>query len=207
VAQEVFHVVGQENGVVNSSQVTSGANGYAQFQLSVPSSGLGSTMTSLSELRFATVSSRTDATQDVNGEYLSDQRQLADARALRTSLLKQLGNATSQQQIDSLRAQIRDAEASIRSDEATLRDLSHKIGFSQISLTINAAAGPVAHHGSGFFTLGKAADDAGRVLTVAAGIALITLAAVTPLALIGALSWWITVAVRRRRREQALDLA
>ncbi len=208
VAQEVFRVVGDENGVVNNSTVTASASGYAQFQLSVPSSALQATMTSLSELKYATVSSRTDATQDVNGQYLSDQRQLADDRALRTSLLKQLANATTQAQIDSLTAQIHDAEASIRSDESTLNGLNHKINFSQISLTVNAATPvPVAHKSSGTFTLGKAAHDAGRVLTVVAGVALISLAAVLPIALIVALIWWIWATLRRRRREQALDLA
>ena len=134
----MFRVIGDENGVVNSSTVTASASGYAQFQLSVPSSALQATMTSLSELKYATVGSRTDATQDVNGQYLSDQRQLTDDRALRTSLLKQLANATTQAQIDSLNAQIHDAEASIRRDESTLNGLNHRIKFSQISLTINA---------------------------------------------------------------------
>lgn len=208
VAQEVFDVVGRENGVVNSSNVTASSSGYAQFQLSVPSSALAATMTSLSQLRYASVSSRSDATQDVNGQYLSDQRQLADDRALRTSLLKQLANATTQAQIDSLNAQIHDAEASIRSDESTLNGLNHRINFNQISVTINAASPvPVAHKSTGSFTLGKAAHDAGRVLTVAAGVALIALAALAPIVLIGALGWWIWSALRRRRREQALDLA
>jgi Domain of unknown function (DUF4349) len=208
VAQEVFRVIGDENGVVNGSTVTASSTGYAQFQLSVPSSALQATMTSLSELKYASVSSRTDATQDVNGQYLSDQRQLADDRALRTSLLKQLANATTQAQIDSLNAQIRDAEASIRSDESTLNGLNHRINFSQISVTVNAASPvPVTHKSTGSFTLGKAAHDAGRVLTVAAGVALIALAALTPIVLIGALGWWIWSALRRRRREQALDLA
>ena len=208
VAQEVFDVVGRENGVVNSSNVTASSTGYAQFQLSVPSSALAATMTSLSQLRYANVSSRTDATQDVNGQYLSDQRQLADDRALRTSLLKQLANATTQAQIDSLNAQIHDAEASIRRDESTLNGLNHRINFSQISVTINAASPvPAAHKSTGSFTLGKAAHDAGRVLTVAAGVALIALAALAPFVVIGALGWWIWSALRRRRREHALDLA
>jgi hypothetical protein len=208
VAQEVFRVIGDENGVVNSSTVTASSAGYAQFQLSVPSPALQATMTLLSQLRYATVVSRTDATQDVNGQYLSDQRKLTDDRALRTSLLKQLANATTQAQIDSLKAQIRDAEASIRSDSSTLAGLNHRINFSQISLTINAAAVvPAAHKSGGGFTLGKAAHDAGRVLTVAAGVALIALAALAPIALVVALIWWIWATLRRRRREHALDLA
>ncbi|MBV8946498.1 MAG: hypothetical protein JOZ95_13825, partial [Solirubrobacterales bacterium] len=49
--------------------------------------------------------------------------------------------------------------------------------------------------------------DAGRVLTVAAGVVLIALAVLSPLALLAALAWWVGSTVRRRRREQALDAA
>jgi hypothetical protein len=205
VAQQVFDVVGRENGIVNSSNVTAGSSGYAEFQLSVPSSALPVTMSALSNLRYAAVSSRTDTTQDVNGEYVADKRKLADDRALRTSLLKQLANATTQERVSSLKAQIRDAEASISSDEATLRGLQRRVNSSQITVTINSGAVPVT--GGAGFTIGKAAHDAAHVLTVAAGVALIVLAVLVPLALLAGLGWWIGSAVRRRRREQALDLA
>ncbi len=210
VAQEVFDVVGQERGVVNSSTVTAtgGPGGYAQFQLSIPSAVLPQTMAALSSLRYAQVTSRTDTTQDVNDQYQSDVRSLADARALRTSLLKQLAAATTQTQIDSLTARIHDADASISSDEAALRGLGNRISFSQVTLTINGGPLPVpVQGGSGGFTLHTAAHDAGRVLTVAAGVALIALAALVPIGLLAALGWWVVRAVRRRHREQALDLA
>jgi hypothetical protein len=48
--------------------------------------------------------------------------------------------------------------------------------------------------------------DAGRVLVVAAGVALIALAVLVPLGLLVALGLWVAAALRRRRREQALDL-
>ena len=211
VAQEVFDVVGQERGVVKSSNVTAtgGPGGYAQFELSIPSSALPQTMAALSTLRYARVASRTDTTQDVNDQYQSDARALAEARALRTSLLKQLANAGTAAQTTSLTTQIHDADASISSDEASLRSLGHQIAYSQVSLTINGGLVPVPAHGnsSSGFTLHQAAHDAGRVLTVAAGVVLIGLAALVPLALLGAMGSWILVAVRRRRREQALDLA
>jgi hypothetical protein len=211
VAQEVFVVVGQVGGIVNSSNVTAtnGPDGYAEFQLSIPSSMLPQAMASLSSLRYAKVASRTDTTQDVNDEYGADLRALADARALRTSLLKQLANATTQAQIDSLTARIHDAEASISSDQATLRGLERRINYSQVGVTINGGPMPLpvpVQSGGGGFGIGKAAHDAGRVLTVAAGIALVGAAALVPVALLGALAWWIASAVRRRRREQALDL-
>ena len=60
-------------------------------------------------------------------------------------------------------------------------------------------------HKSSGFTIGKAAHDAGHVLTVAAGVALIGLAGLLPLALVLALAWWIYAALRRRSRLQALD--
>jgi hypothetical protein len=59
----------------------------------------------------------------------------------------------------------------------------------------------------GGFSLHRAAHDALRILTVAAGVSLIALAVMVPAGLLGAFGWWTFTAVRRRRREQALDLA
>jgi hypothetical protein len=188
--------------------VTQGAGGYAQFQLSIPSGSLAQAMALLSTLPYAHVSSRTDTSQDVNNQYVGDVSRLADARALRTALLKQLANAVTTAQVDSLTAQIHDAEASISSDEATLRGLNHQVDFSQVTVTVNSGAVPVpvTHTGGKGFTLAKAAHDAGRVLTVAAGVVLIGLAALVPFALLVALGWWVRSLVIRRRREHALDL-
>ncbi len=207
VAQQVFNVIGRENGVVRNSTVTAGTQGNAQFALSVPSGNLADTMTALSSLHYAQVASRTDVTQDVNNTYVSATRRLADDRALRTSLLKQLAGATTQQQIDSLNGRIHDAEAAIARDESALRSLNNKIDYSQIEVTVDSYVAPVAAHHSNTFTLGRAAHDAGRVLTVAAGVALVALAALVPLTLVVALALWIAAALRRRRREHALDLA
>jgi hypothetical protein len=213
VSQEVFDVVGQENGIVKSSSVTgaAGNQSYASFSLSIPSQNLQATMTRLSALRYASVASRTDATQDVNDRYLNDQRKLADAQALHASLLKQLATAVTEAEIVSFTAQIHEAEASISSDEATLARLQSHISFSSLTVQINAAQVivhplPAGSKHSGF-TIGKAGHDSVRVLTVAAGVALIAFAALIPFALLAALIAWIAYWVRRRRREQALDAA
>ena len=212
VAQEAFNVIGQENGIVNRSSVTQtgSADGNAFMQLSVPSSALAQTMTKLSQLTYAKVASRTDNSQDVNNQYIQAKRRLADAQALRTSLLKQLANAVTTEQVDSLKAQIRDAERSISSDESSLAALNRRIAYSKISLTIFAGAQPPVtptHHGSSGFTLGKATHDAGRVLVVVAGVLLIGLAVLLPVAAIAGLAWWVGGMVTHRRRERALDLA
>jgi hypothetical protein len=213
VAQEAFRVIGVNHGIVNRSVVTAagGPGGYAEIQISVPNQNLAQTMTQLSSLQYATVASRTDMSQDVNDRYLVDTRRLADDKALRTSLLKQLAGATSQTQIDSLKAQIANAEAAISSDETTLASLNKQINLSQIDLTINSGAGPIplpgSGSGSGGFTLHNALHDAGRVLVVAAGVALIALAVLVPIGLVAALVAWVVTVTRRRGRESALDAA
>ena len=207
VAQEIYNVVGQANGIVENSSVTQGGpGGAANFQLSLPSAALGQTMSQLSSLNYAQVVSRTDSSQDITDQYGAATRALGDARALRTSLLKQLANATTTEQVNSLNAQIHDAEASISSDQATVNRLNHQVNYSEVYVTVQAkpVAAPVSHGGGGF-TVGRAAHDAGRVLMVAAGVALIAIAALTPVALVVALGWWVASALKRRRREQALD--
>jgi hypothetical protein len=211
VSQEVFNVAHDEEAVVDHSSVTaSGSPGaYAQFQLSIPSGNLAQAMAQLSRLQYARVTSRTDATQDVNNRFVGERRALGDFQALRTSLLKQLAAAVSTEQLASIQARLHDVEAKINGVQLELKRLRHAVGFSQVQVTINAGAAQVASHRSSShgFTLGGAVHDAGRVLTVAAGVALIAVAALVPLGLVTALVIWIGVAVRRRRREHALDLA
>lgn len=210
VAQQVFGVVAAEKGIVNSSNVTAtgDANGNANFDLSVPSDNLQQTMSALSQLRGSRVLSRTDSSADITGEVGGAGIRLAEARALRRSLLKQLGAAVTQQQVDSLTAQLRDADASIASDLSTLRGLQRQVQYSRITVAIQAGSTAVTlgAAGGGGFTLHRALHDAGRVLVVVAGVALIALAVLVPVGLVAALAAWVGLAVRRRRREHALDL-
>jgi uncharacterized membrane protein (Fun14 family) len=213
VAQEVFNVVSLESGTVQHSQVTQAANGndggsYATFTLRIPTSNLQQAMTRMSALHYATVSSRTDGTQNVSGQYQADQRQIADQKAVRSALLRKLQTAYTQSAIDSLQAQLKLAGRQLSSDEAALQSLRHQISYSSLQVQINA--GPIvyplvtANHG---FTVGRAAHDSVRVLVVAAGVALIALAVMVPLGVVTALIAWIAVWVRRRRRQQTLDTA
>jgi hypothetical protein len=212
VSQQVFNVVGQEKGFVNNSNVTSGGGGTAFFQLSVPSSNLAATLAALSELKSAHVLSRTDNTNDITGQVGGAGQQLAESRALRRSLLKQLANAVTTEQVNSIQARLHDANASIASNLSRLRGLQRQVAYSNITVRVQSSTSPPpgpgpagGSHSSGF-TIGKAAHDAGRVLVVVAGVALIALAVMLPIALVTALLAWMGFAVRRRRREHALDL-
>jgi hypothetical protein len=211
VARQVFAVVSAQNGVVDSSSVTatSGPGGGAQFSLMVPAQNLGPAMAALSRLSGAQVISRNDVSQDVTGRAGGAGRRLADARALRTALLRKLALATTTASIDSLHLQIRDANASIASDLATLRGIQRQVANSHIELTITAVTPPARGHrpsSGGGFTLHRAVHDAGRVLVVAAGVALIALAVLVPAGLLVALGLWLVHTVRRHRRERVLDL-
>ena len=210
VAQQVFGVVAAEKGIVNSSNVTAtgDANGNANFELSVPSANLQPTMSALSQLRGSRVLSRTDSSADITGQVGGAGIRLAEARALRRSLLTQLAAAVTQQQIDSLKTQLRDADASIASDLSTLRGLQRQVQYSRITVAIQAGSTSVAPGatGGGGFTLHRALHDAGRVLVVVAGVALIALAVLVPVVLVAALAAWVGLTVRSRRREHALDL-
>ena len=141
VAQEVFDVVGSVHGYVNNSTVTQtgGSDGFANLQLTVPASSLGQTMTELSRLAHAQVTSRTDGIQDVTDQYGATQRRVSDAQARRTALLKQLANAQTTAQINSLNAQIRDADAAIAAAQGALASLNQRINTVQITVAINAA--------------------------------------------------------------------
>jgi Domain of unknown function (DUF4349) len=211
VSQELFNVVAFNNGIVKGSQITAaGSSSYANFQLSIPSGNLAQAMTSLSTMRYAHVVARTDATQDVNGQYNATVARLADAKALHTALLKQLAAATTETQITSLQAQIKDAEATISAAQAALGSLEHRINYSAVQVQINSQpiVPVVSTSGSSHgFTLGTAWHDAIRVLTVVAGISLIALAVLIPLGLLAAVIVWIAYWIRRRRREAALDAA
>jgi len=210
VSEELFEVVAAERGTVKQSQVTSasgGAGSYATFSLSIPTGNLQETLNRLSQLRYASVSSRTDGTSNVSSQYNGDQTAIANEKALRTSLLKQLEDAETQQAIDSIQAQLKLADNQLASDEQTLANLQHRISFSTLQVQINATPfhGPVHPLSSGGFTLGRASHDAGRVLVVAAGVALIACAALVPTGLVVALLFWLGYSLRRRRREHALD--
>ena len=213
VTQEIFDVVDREHGIVNRSRVTQGrriGDRFASFSLGIPGANMQAAIDQLSRLRFARVISRTDASQNVSNRYMADQRRLADARSLRATLLQQLAAATTTSQIDSLQTRIHDVENSIARREARLRSLQHRIRYSSLEVQVSQGTGaPAGHGGAGGhgLTLGRAVHDAIRVLTVAAGVILIGLAAAIPVGLLAALVAWVGLRLRRRRREQALDAA
>jgi hypothetical protein len=212
VAQGVFDVVGAERGSVSSSHVTSEAHGasYASFVLRVPSEHLEAALDRLSHLARARVLSREDASSDITAQIGGAGTRLADARALRRSLLHQLAAADTTHDIDRIQTQLRRNQATIARDEESLQRLHGRVSDSTIAVDVSAPAPRRRHHPHGStssgFTLHTALHDAGRILLVAAGVLLIAFAVLIPLALVVALIAWVWALVLRRRREAVLEL-
>lgn len=207
VAQEVFDVIGSEHGVVLSSHVTqaTGAPGYATFSVQVAAGRLEITLNRLSRLRHARVTTREDASADITSHVDNTAAALAAAQAQRRSLLRQLAATAVPAQADRLQREAARALAQVDRYQSELQRLRHHVADSTISVTVQSP--PVVHHrhhAGGAFTFSRALHDAGRILLVAAGVALIALAVLVPLGLVVVLCAWVWSLVLRRRRESAL---
>jgi hypothetical protein len=208
VADRVIAVSDSFGAVVANSNVSTDDQGgsSASFQLQIPAAQLEGALAALSGL--AHVSSRTQGTQDVTDAYAAAQRRLADARAERQALLRQLAKATAPEQVASIHIQLGLAGGRIAAAAEALRSLGRRIDYVPLSVTISEAQRrpvPVAGGGSPS-TLSRALGDARDVLEVSLAVALIVLAALVPLALAALAAWHATRTWRRWRREQALDV-
>jgi hypothetical protein len=206
VAQGVLGVVARSGGIVDASTIaTREGGGEARFELRIPAARLQRTLAQLSELPDARVLSRTDDALDVNQAYVSVQRKLSAAEARRTATANALRRATDQDEIDRLSAELATLDRQIAGWERDQRALDRRVDFSKVALTVRTDERAGDEDDGGGFTPGAAFDDAGRLLAVTAGVAVIAAAALVPLALLAACTWPLARALRRRRREQALD--
>lgn len=200
-------VVARFGGIVASSQIgeSDAAGGEATFDLRIPTDRLDRALAALAKLGHVT--ERSQGLQDITGSFRSAQERLTDVRAERRGLLRALERATTQGQIDSLKAQLRSVGAQISTLEGRLSALRRRADLATVGLTVRGTSESGATGGGGQWTPGDAAGDALRVLEVAAGILLVALAVLVPLGLVGAAVALGVRLGRRRRREAALDPA
>jgi hypothetical protein len=208
VARQVSDLADAQQGfVVTSSVASSRSGGGGTITLRVPEPNLDATMAELA--RLGAVRDRSQRTEDITAQTVSARDRLQDARAERRSLLRQLEDATTLQATAALRARLRDVSAEIESARAAVRRVTNRSAFAMVTVALvaDAAAAPAGEEDDGAWGPGDAARDALRVLEVVAGVALVALAVLLPLALVVAL---LLLAARwgsRRGRERALDLA
>jgi hypothetical protein len=201
VADDVIATTQRFGGIVDSSQIsTSDAEASAVFALRIPTRRLDDAVAALSKL--AHVASLSQGSTDITGPFVSAADRLRDARAERKALLKALAGATTTQEVDALKARLRDNRSQIAAAKGELNSLRRRANLARVDVTV---AGNGHKEGGGAWTPGDAAHDALRVIEVAAGVLLIALAAVIPLAVLGGAAALTARSARRRRREGALD--
>ena len=193
-------------GYVQLSQVHTGdSNGGATFVLRVPTAKLDDALASLSKLGH--VRAMEQSTTDITGAYDGAQSRLADARAERRGLLRALANATSDQEIASIKARIADNRRELNRLQSEFDAVRRRATYATIQVDVVGRSRKEAPGPAGSWDPGDAAHDALRVLEVGAGVALIALAVLVPLGILGTATGLAAGAWRRRRREAALGAA
>jgi Domain of unknown function (DUF4349) len=200
VADRVARLAVSEGGFVQSSHVNEGEKtGEANLMLSLPSAKLSAALASLGQL--APVRTESQSLQDITNTYDEARQRLNDANAERQALLRALAKASTEGEIDSLRARLAQAGGAIVHARTALGTVSKQASTAEVEVTVIGDK----NAGSEGLTLHRGLHDAGRVLMVTLIVLLIAAAVLVPLALaiaviaIGRRVW------RRYRRERVLD--
>jgi hypothetical protein len=205
-AAKVYEAVHAANGVVLHSKVQSGSAGAtgAYFDLLIPSRKLDDTLAAFSEI--AEVRERHDATNDITAPTVGAAEELRDSNASIEGLLKELGDAETEEERESVETRLREERGRHASIRARLDHLDKRASMSEVTVRIvtDHGAGVTPPSEGGSWGVGDALHDAGHILTIAAGVALIGLAILGPIALV-ALAFWLANRFRvRRLRERTL---
>jgi Domain of unknown function (DUF4349) len=202
VADGVGRVASSLGGFVASSSIDSRSGGI--LDLRVPSARLDDAIARISRLGDVRRLQR-DA-RDITASVVSARSRLNDARAERTSLLRQLEDAVTVNETESIRARLRIVSREIAAARSSLRSRTNRAQYANVSVQVTASGRAPSDDG-GAWTPGDAFDDAVRVLEVIAGVLVIVAAILGPIALLALLAWGGHRGLRRRRRERALDIA
>jgi hypothetical protein len=204
-AGKVFETVHRYDGIVLRSSIEDGGEGEAgaSFELLIPSGKLSDALAAFSAI--AEVRSRHESTADVTAKTVSLGERLQDGRATVESLLKQLANADTDAKRAAAEAELHSERLRVAALRSRLADLRRRANLSHVSLRIETGEGGAAAAGKdGSWGVGDALGDAGHILAIAAGVTLIGLAIIAPLALLCLLGWLAHRAWARRSREHAL---
>jgi hypothetical protein len=135
VSARVQEVTRAQGGFVAASTVTSTPEGgEGTFDLRIPTRNLDAALASLA--RLGKVRDRAQSARDITAKSVSTRDTLADARAERRSLLRQLGAAVTLAQTESLRARLRLVSAEIRRARAAVRRVDNRAAYSTVGVTL-----------------------------------------------------------------------
>jgi hypothetical protein len=209
-ADGVLDVVRDHRGFVVRSNVSGGDPdaprsqlGHGSFTLRIPAGELGAALGDLSDLGH--VVSRTDGTQDITSRFVSVKKRIASLEKARQNLLRQLADATTVTEQESIRRRLEIVESQLSAAREDLGSAQRRVHLVPVSVTIDADRALADGGDDGGWGLGDAVDDAGKVLAVTAGVLLVSAAVLGPLAILAVLIWLGVRALIRLRRERALD--
>jgi Domain of unknown function (DUF4349) len=202
-ASEVLAVVHEFDGIVlrSSTRTRDEGRAVASFDLLVPSRRLSDSLAALSQI--GPVRSRSDAAVDVTAPTIGLRERARDSRAKVEGLIAELEAATTGSERESIEAELgaeRDRLARLRSRLSAMERRTH---FARVSVRVVSDPGAAAAEG-GSWGIDDALGDAGRILAIAAGVTVVALAVLAPIALILILALAGQRAWLRRSRERAL---
>ncbi len=210
-ADGVLDVVADHRGFVVSSSVSGGdpevpgaQPGRADFRLKIPARELPAALSALSDLGH--VVARTDGSDDITSRFIAAKQRIEDFTKTRQNLLAQLEDAITTTEQESIRTRLRIVEAQLDDAQSDLAAAQQRVSMVPVSVSIGSDSElGSTDEGGGGWGIGDALHDAGDILTVMGGVALISLAILIPVALIGAAAYAVFALVVRRQRERALD--
>lgn len=202
-AGKVLETVHQYDGIVLNSSVRGGSEGDAgaRFDLLIPSAKLSDALAAFSGI--AEVRSRHEASNDITAPTNTIGAGLQDSHARIDGLLNQLADSETEAEREAVEAQLRGERRHAAALKSQLSSLQRRANLSHVSLRIESSESQAPSAGGGW-DVGDAFHDAGQILAVAAGVAIVGLAILGPIALIALLVWLGNRAWVRQRRERAL---
>ena len=209
VSDGVNEVTNRYRGIVVSSSVQSGdaerpglsSPGLSsQFRLRIPAGNLQPALADLSEL--AHVQSRTESTEDITGQFLSAQERIEELEAEREGLLTRLAEAETEEAAEVIRRQVDAVNAQLQATRAELEEDRERVSLVPVTVTVVAEEGA---GDDGDWSISDALEDAGDVLSTAAGVIVIVGAVLLPLSLVALLIALLMRTRTNRARDRALD--
>lgn len=197
-AAAVYRAVHRARGIVLRSTTTEGRHAGAYFSLLIPAGALSDALDEISQID--RVRTRHEASLDITAPTVGLAERLREARARIDSLLGELAAAETEAQREVVEAELRRERRRAASLAARLTRLHRRAHLASVEVRIETGAS--GDSGAGGWSIDDALRDAGRVLAIAAGVALVGAAALVPLALLALLAWlgrrtWIRAARRR----------
>ncbi len=203
-ASAVFQTVHTYRGIVLDSSISDGAEGEAgaRFELLIPSGKLSDALADFSGI--AEVRSRHEATADITAPTVRTGERLRDSQAKIEGLLAQLSGADTEAERTAAESQLRSERRHAAYLRSQLSSLERRANLSHVSLRIETGAAASSDDAATGWGVGDALDDAGHILAIAAGVTIVGLAIVGPIALIALLTWLANRTRIRRARRRAL---